>query len=109
MSDPKPIGRNIHDIANELSKKSETKPELKKVDLPPKPELHPVVHPLERFWAWINGYADQQIVNAAAGMQVANPFSLISSLSSLVARWKIIAAIVVIIGILFVILRSCSG
>lgn len=90
-------GTDIHTLADKQFHDTLKDPELQKVDVPPLPESPPpVITVLERFWAWLNGYADQQIMNAAQGKTVANPFAVFS----IVANWQRYA---IGIGILLVI------
>ena len=98
---PKLKGKTARDLADGINIKPE-KLTAKPVEIPDAPKL--VVKsptPLELFWAWLIGYARQEVANASEGKRVTNPFPL-STIAGFVANWwKWLAILVVISGIIF--------
>lgn len=93
--------RDACSIADVLFKTSEPPKEiLTPVELPELKKIEPIITPLERFWAWLNYFTENQIVKGTRGEPVANPFALISFATN---WWKwLIGGIVVLILVLVI-------
>lgn len=95
---PEPLDASSDD-QSQVNSKPPTPEIMPKVEVPPLPETPPpVVTVLERMWAWFNGYADQQIINASEGRPVASPFSLFS----IVTNWQRYAIGIVILIVIII-------
>ena len=98
---PKLKGKTARGLANNIKRKPQ-KFAAEPIELPDAPKR--VVKsptPRELFWAWLIGYARQEVANASEGKRVTNPFPL-STIAGFVANWwKWLAILVVISGIIF--------
>lgn len=105
MLDERPLEkipvRDARGVADVLFKNSEPPKEiLTPVELPEIKKVEPTITPLERFWAWVNYYAESQIIKGTRGEPVANPFAFASFAAN---WWKwLVAGIVVLILVLVI-------
>jgi hypothetical protein len=95
--------------AKDFADKVKVEPEKltpKPVEVKPAPELYIDISVLHLFWAWLFGYAKQQVANSTEGKPVDNPLAPFSFLASAAANWwKWLAILVVLAGIVYVITR----
>ena len=92
--------KSAQDAADEAFKK-EPKVTLQAVKVPPKPILAPTVTIFEALWAWLVGFAKQQVVNSFDGKPVANPLSFVSVLTS----WRAVLIGLVVLLLVIVALK----
>jgi hypothetical protein len=105
MTIPKLDTTTPRDLADKV-KVGHEKLTPKPVEVKPVPELYIDIGKLELFWAWLIGYAKQQVANSTEGKPVASPLAPFSFVASLMANWwKWLAILVVLAGIVYAITR----
>lgn len=93
--------RDARGVADVLFKNSRPPKEiLTPVELPELKKIEPTITPLERFWAWLNYYAQGEIVKGTKGERVASLFALASFATN---WWKWVVGGIVVITILVVV------
>lgn len=97
MDDLKKIEmQDIRTLANERLKKSETKPELKRVDVPDKPQLNVTVTQWEKMWAVFDGWLNTKVKDAAEGKRVELPdFGALARHLFGGVKWVLVSGVVV--------------
>jgi hypothetical protein len=93
----------------DLADKVKVEPEKvipKPVEVKPVPELYIDISVLHLFWAWLFGYAKQQVANSTEGKPVSSPIVPFSFVASAAANWwKWLVILVVLAGIVYALTR----